>query len=303
MKSTVILIVATTLLWGLPLGALAESSNRGEVRKNLHRGGWKIAWGRVFAEGDWLEGAGAIVASYYSSNPKPFYLWIKLKVRENYVKIRSQIPGIAEDKLVELFEKSVEEGRIVQYKNMRLDAGFATYNRWKEWTHPSLDTSSWPPKYKNVTEKTALPNWHQFYIRFKFVRGEESDEPARKAIRRFEARWGEPTYSKRYDTQVVTEVFYYDYGEKKLEVVSYLRTIDGRRTYQYKAPHSATVLYRGKGFILAQDDDIPNSLPITILSDGILICRNYPRDPPPPGIDPNVVTWWPVASGRWVQLK
>ena len=169
----------------------AESSNRGEVRASLERDNWRVAWGDMFTEGDWLEGTLSVVASIYSENPGPFIAYMKQVAQQNYNRIVAQVPDLLLADLENWMKQSVETGKVITYRNLAIDAGFATYRRWQKWTHPSLDTSHWPWRYRDVTDTTALPNWHQFFVyTYRLNPTSSSGQVVRRPIRGFRCPLG-----------------------------------------------------------------------------------------------------------------
>lgn len=160
--------------------AAAESSNRNQVRRNLQRNGWTVVWGHNFTEGDWVEGTGAIAASVVAENPAPFMKWFDYKLNQNLDKIASNSPQLTNSRLKRIVLQSLKSKRIIRNSQLKLQAGFVTYKRWNNvvyhephtykckqrlpfggWTWSVCSTS------KKVEKSVPLPNWHQFYVRYK----------------------------------------------------------------------------------------------------------------------------------------
>jgi hypothetical protein len=163
---------------GVSTYARAEESNRNEVRRNLSNG-WSMVWGKNFTEADWARGTAAIAESIASDNPGPFLQWFDENMNENLNKIQNNMPGVARSDLERWIEQSLKKKKIVVYKNLKIQAGFATYNRWQRVVYNEPRTGqrrisgpfgSWtyvPYIYtEQVERQIALPNWHQFYIRY-----------------------------------------------------------------------------------------------------------------------------------------
>lgn len=157
------------LLASIPANAWAENSNQSEVRASLERDGWRVAYGRMITEKEYWDTSVSIVESVYLKDPQPFIDYITTFVDSNVDKIAAQIPGVARADLIRWFDQSVRQNNIVTFRNLELNAGFATYQRWQEWTHPTVE--GWPPHVGHATEKTPLPNWQQFYVRYRLVGG------------------------------------------------------------------------------------------------------------------------------------
>ena len=172
--------------------AIAEKTNQKDVRKSLSKDGWQVAYGTMFTEGDWLEAAGSVVASYYSANPAPIEEWVRSEVDRNYAKIAPQVENLALADLKNMCIKSIRDGKLYQIKNLQVEVSIATYKRWEEWKHPSLDLKT--GKYRNVTEKTKYPNWHQLYLRYRVVPNGNQGSPKPIIGRVFTTQGGE-TYS------------------------------------------------------------------------------------------------------------
>lgn len=173
--AAVVLLVATG-------AARAQDSNRNEVRANLERG-WSVVWGKNFTEADWARGLKAIAESVAAENPGPFLQWFEQTLRENFEKIERNLPGVARRDLENWIVQSLKQKRIVTYKGFKIEAGFATYNRWKKVSYDEPRTRQkkvkdpfgigWtyvPEVYtERVEKKVPLPNWHQFYLRYQLV--------------------------------------------------------------------------------------------------------------------------------------
>jgi hypothetical protein len=161
--------------------ASREDSNRNEVRENLERGGYSVIWGKNFTEGDWIEGTKAIAESVAAENPGPFLRWFGQVLQDNFTKIERNLPGVARRDIERLILESLRNKRFVTIRGLHIEAGFATYNRWKRVVYDEPRTGQrkvrlypggpWtyvPYAYtERVEKKIPLPNWHQFYIRYK----------------------------------------------------------------------------------------------------------------------------------------
>lgn len=172
--------------------AWGESSNQGDVRTSLEEDGWRgnVAYGRMITEREYVEATGWIVASVYLKDPQPFLDYISAFVDSNIDKISAQLPGIGRDDLIRWLDQSVRQNQIITYQNLQVNAGFATYNRWQDVSYPEprtgqrrvngpFGTWTYVPYvyYENVTRRTPLPNWHQFYVRFRFIGGPSPSNP------------------------------------------------------------------------------------------------------------------------------
>ena len=160
--------------------AAAESTNRNQVRSNLQQNGWDVVWGHNFTEGDWVEGTGAIATSVVSESPQPFLKWFDYKLDQNFQKLARNSTQLTTSRLKRIVLQSLKSKRIVQNDQLQLKAGFVTYKRWKRvvysephtykckqrlpfggWTWSVCSTT------KTVEKSVPLPNWHQFYVRYR----------------------------------------------------------------------------------------------------------------------------------------
>jgi len=176
-------VVAVGTLLVLSSISHAESSNRNEVRANLAKGGWSIVWGKNFTEGDWIEGSAAIGGSVASGNAGPFLAWFDQVLAENFSKIQRNMVGVARRDLERWIVESLQQKRVITYQGLEIQAGFATYNRSQRtvhheprpswtWIHGPFGSKTKIPdgvKMHKVEHTIPLPNWHQFYVRYRFV--------------------------------------------------------------------------------------------------------------------------------------
>ena len=168
--------VAVTLLFmlAIPIASGAES-NRDEVRTKLDQDPWQVIWGKNFTEADWARGTGAIAESIAVENPGPFLDWFEQTLDENFTKIERNMQDVTRADLKKWILQSLESKRIITYRGLRIQAGFATYDRWERavYDEPRTRRTNFPPFFEAYTvrvERTInLPNWHQFYIRYQLV--------------------------------------------------------------------------------------------------------------------------------------
>jgi hypothetical protein len=160
----------------------AEKSNRNEVRENLSKG-WTIIWGKNFTEADWGRGIASIAESIASYNPGPFLAWFEATWQENLEKIERNLGDVSRKQVESWIVDSLKQKKAVTYKGFKLEAGFATYNRWESVIYDEPRTrknkkTGLPEVYTaKVEKKTSLPNWHQVYIRYQLKEsGGHADE-------------------------------------------------------------------------------------------------------------------------------
>jgi hypothetical protein len=154
--------------------AQAEDSNRNDVRANLEKDGWSVVYGKNFTEADWARGAMVTGQCFAVGNPGPFLAWFDTVLQENFAKIQSNLPNVARADLERWVFESLQKKSIITYKGLQIDAGIATYNRWQRIVVEVPDGIEYHGihsriKMKKVEKTTPLPNWHQFYVRYKLV--------------------------------------------------------------------------------------------------------------------------------------
>ena len=170
MKNAIVamlMLVASSMAFG-------ESSNRNQVRANLASNGWNVVYGHNFTEGDWVEGTAAIAASVACECPGPFLKWFDYKVEQMIDHLERSFKDVKRDVLKQWIAQSLKSKKVIVYKKLRIQAGFVTYDRWQELCYNEPRTRrcgfrnlSVCPYVEKVCRKANLPNWHQFYIRFK----------------------------------------------------------------------------------------------------------------------------------------
>ena len=103
-------------------------------------------------------------------------------MNDNLTKIQRNLSDVAMSDLQRWIVQSLKQKTVIQYKGLRLEAGFATYNRWQRIVYDEPRTrqrrvngpfGTWtyvPEVYTaRVEKKVPLPNWNQFYLRYKLV--------------------------------------------------------------------------------------------------------------------------------------
>ncbi len=184
LRASLTTLALVTASLSLTNSAFAQESNRNTVRSNLSKDGWSVVWGKNFTEADWARGTLAIAESVAAENPGPFLKWFGETVDENFSKIERNLKDVSKRDLQNWVVQSLKSKKIIRYKNFRIEAGFATYNRWKRVVYDeprtrqvkkSLPFGGWtyvPEVYTARVEKQIpLPNWHQFYLRYQLVSG------------------------------------------------------------------------------------------------------------------------------------
>ena len=115
-----------------------------------------------------------------SENPGPFLKWFDYKLEQSLHKLSRNSSRLTKNSLKNLVLQSLKRKRIVQINKLQLDAGFATYKRWKRVVYHEprtykckqrLPFGGWTwsvcSTMKKVEKTVPLPNWHQFYVRYR----------------------------------------------------------------------------------------------------------------------------------------
>ena len=159
----------------------AAESNRNDVRANLEKDDWSVIYGKNITEADWARATAAIVASIATENPGPFLAWFEATMEENFDKIERNLKDVTRADLKRWIVQSLKDKKIITYKGFKIDAGFATYDRWERVVYDEPRTRKIPRPpfvetyFVRVERRTNLPNWHQFYIRYKLVESKPAD--------------------------------------------------------------------------------------------------------------------------------
>ncbi len=173
--------IAAAVLSFLTAVGRAEDSNRNDVRANLEKDGWRVIWGKNFTEGDWARGTAAIAESVAAENPTAFLAWFDQALDQNFTKIEHNLKDVTRKDLERWIIQSLKEKKAIKYRGLRIEAGFATYNRWQRVVYDEprtretwikvgpLKTKGFEPYMERVEKKVALPNWHQFYLRYQLA--------------------------------------------------------------------------------------------------------------------------------------
>src|SRR5262249_51974177 len=114
--------------------------------------------------------------------PGPFLSWFDGTMQENLSKIQANARDIPTSEIRRWLVESLRRKLVVTYKGLQIQAGFATYNRWQRTVYDEPRTPQKKVKFglgwtyvpevytERVEKRIPLPNWNQFYIRYKLVR-------------------------------------------------------------------------------------------------------------------------------------
>jgi hypothetical protein len=155
--------------------AVAQDSNRNQVRANVESGGWNVVWGVTINEAEYAKAS----ASLYSGS---FSAYFDNLLQRNIDKFRAKSGGVAASAIVSTIRQAFKSnGATLRAGKLGVKAGIATYNRWQMISYKVPDgterykikgpfgtwTYGYRPKFKTVTKKVPLPNHHQPYVAFR----------------------------------------------------------------------------------------------------------------------------------------
>ena len=165
--------VAVFMLAAVP--ALAQDSNRNEVRANVESGGWNVVWGVTINEAEYAKASISIYSGSYSA-------YFNSLLQRNIEKFTTNAGGVVASAISEAIKQSFKgRGTMVRVGKVGVKAGLATYNRWQMvsaqvpdgWERYKIKgpwgtwTYGYRPKWKTVQKKVPLPNHHQPYVAFR----------------------------------------------------------------------------------------------------------------------------------------
>jgi hypothetical protein len=165
--------VAVVLLAAVP--AVAQDSNRNQVRANVESGGWSVVWGVTINEAEYAKASISIYSGSYSA-------YFNDLLNRNIEKFRANAGGVVASAISNAIKQSFRgRGTTVRVGKVGVKAGLATYNRWSMVSMKVPDgterykikgpwgtwTYGYRPKWKTVSKKVPLPNHHQPYVAFR----------------------------------------------------------------------------------------------------------------------------------------
>lgn len=138
---------------------VGHKTNKWDIRHNLERDGWWVAYGKEIGYKEYQEFGEAVAASVAAENPAPAMAYLKALVAESVAVLArnagrefgTKVRDVAERELVSAFYDAVKNGRVrtIKLAGLEVQLGMATYNR----------------------EETGvpLPNTFQPYMRMRLV--------------------------------------------------------------------------------------------------------------------------------------
>lgn len=135
-------------------GVAPGGTNIREVKRGVEDG-WHCAWGKEYAEQDYITAASASAASVAVGNPGPIIAYIKAEMNAQVEEIANSLGDVPLSVVYDCLMQSLQQKRFVEYKGMRIKAGVASYNFWGPGRVP-------------------LPNHHQIYVCFTPIEGSPS---------------------------------------------------------------------------------------------------------------------------------
>lgn len=163
--------------------SVGQDSNRNSVRASISNGNWYLVWGETINEAEYAKFTVAIAASVACECTAPVQGYFEDYYSRTVVKVKRNAPEVGQRVLEDLISQAFNDpGRIFSYRGVKVAAGVATYNRWNRvvydepytyrcrWEGP-LGSWTWGVcnGMKRKERRVPLPNWHQPYIKFKFI--------------------------------------------------------------------------------------------------------------------------------------
>ena len=149
---------------GIPIG---HKTNKWEIRHNLEKDGWWVAYGKEVGYQEYYEFYQAVGASVASDNPGPAMAYLEYTIQEGVtVLLRNagrefgdRLRSVAQRELVRVMNDAIRHGRVetIRLRDLQLQLGMATYNR----------SESGVP----------LPNTFQPYIRMRLILDHDDGQP------------------------------------------------------------------------------------------------------------------------------
>jgi hypothetical protein len=152
--------VAVVLLAAVP--AVAQDSNRDQVRANVASGGWNVVWGVTITEAEYAKASIRIYSGSYAAS-------FDGVLQRNIDTFRANAGGVTASAISEAIKRSFKgRGTMVRVGRAGVKAGLATYSRWRivpTWV--STNSKFIGAKWKIVNKKVPLPSHHQPYVAFR----------------------------------------------------------------------------------------------------------------------------------------
>ncbi|BBM86275.1 hypothetical protein UABAM_04661 [Candidatus Uabimicrobium amorphum] len=151
-------------------------SSKGEVQRNIKRGGWDVVWGVTIDEKEYIK----FGLSAYSGNP---WVYFSNYLDRNIDHFARNLRGVGKRALKDLIIRSFKSrGAKMRIGRIEVKAGIATYRRWKRvvydeprtrkvkrWINKRWGWWTWTVQVytARVTKRIPLPNHHQPYVAFR----------------------------------------------------------------------------------------------------------------------------------------
>jgi hypothetical protein len=146
--------VAVVLLAAVP--AVAQESNRNQVRANVASGGWNVVWGVTITEAEYAKASIRISSGSYAA-------YFDGLLQRNIDKFRANARGVAASAMSDAIKQSFKgRGTMVRLGRIGVKAGVAKYSRWMIFgsNNSKFIGSRWAKKF-------PLPSEYQPYVAFR----------------------------------------------------------------------------------------------------------------------------------------
>lgn len=123
----------------LPNVPIGHKTNKWEIRHNLEKGGWWVAYGKEVGYEEYYEFYQAVAASVATDNPGPAIAYLtallaesaEVLVRNAGKEFGGRVQDLAKQEIVAAMHDAIKNGKVktLQLRGIEFQIGMATYNR------------------------------------------------------------------------------------------------------------------------------------------------------------------------------
>jgi hypothetical protein len=265
---------------------------------------WAVAWGDDISETDAVQGVVAAGVSIYSANPGLFMAWVDALIDRTI------------DSMVGSAKTEFPQYILSQVRQLAQDASRAAGQgkdaREVSRNYDTVDFKAGAIRYSgrnfvgsvNVSRTWGLKPYVAFRWRASSGRtnspivGRDTNPSSSIPVGTRYHFFNSPYVNANFGhALVVDEAIYQKVNQATWRSTSTThRVSDGHVVYSSPDQTCSEIGRTPDGVILRS----PSSVPMLLSNHGYFLFRNYPFRPTPPGIDPNLVTWWRTGNGQFV---
>ena len=146
--------MAVVLLAAVP--AVAQESNRNQVRANVESGGWNVVWGVTITEAEYAKASISISSGSYAA-------YFDGSLQQTIGRFRGYARSVAASAISEAIKRSFKgRGTMVRVGRVGVKAGVATYSRWI--IVPTRVSTNSKFIGSLLKKKVPLPSQYQPYV-------------------------------------------------------------------------------------------------------------------------------------------